>query len=362
MRIVIFGGGRQGWVIAKNLSERKEQVQVVLADLHPSTQPPLPNVESVIADVLDPAQVAKLVKDVDCAVLAVPSQISHAALKNLLATGVAIADVCFTPDPPLDLDLVAQKSGSCCVVDCGVAPGLSHLLIGAAYEQLGGLDSARIFVGGIPQTPLDAFRHAVYFNPHDLLSEYIRPARSRQSGKNIGPHPLDVPVQEYNDKELGGLEAFLSDGLRSLLTSYPDIPEMEERTLRWPGHMDAMRVLRELGLLDDAHSLDSVARILGQRYPADKFVDVLLMYVEGRKGNKIASWRLIDRFRDGNSAMSRTTGFTTAATAMVLARKDFATPGVHPPERLGHEAKLVQIILEDLKERDVQVQELVNVS
>lgn len=360
MRIVIFGGGRQGWVIAKNLVERTEKPEVIIADLHTAGLPPLPNMRTVTADVLNAEQVADLVKDADAAVLAVPSKIAHAALRNLLLTGIPVADVCFTPDPPMDLDVIARESGSCCVVDVGVAPGLSHILVGAAYERFGGLDSVRIYVGGIPQEPGDTFKHAVYFNPQDLLAEYVRPARSRSKGKNLEPAPMDVPVQPYQDNELGKLEAFLSDGLRSLLDSYPDIPEMEERTLRWPGHIDAMRVLCDLGLLDDPSSLESVGRTLGKRYPADQFKDVLLMFVEARKGGKIASWRMIDRFNDeGLSAMSRTTGFTTAATAMLLARKQFTTPGVHPPERLGHNLALTETILADLKEHGVVVQELV---
>lgn len=359
MKIVIFGGGRQGWVIAKNLTERSEKPLVTIVDVHTSNLPPLPNVTTTTGDVLDFAQVENLVKDADAAVLAVPSSIAHEALSNLLKTGVPVADVCFTPDPPIDLDALAKKSGSTCVVDCGVAPGLSHMLIGAATEKFGGLDYARIYVGGVPQEPIDAFRHAVYFNPHDLLSEYVRPARSRKDGVDVEPHPLDAVVEEFKDDELGLMEAFLSDGLRSLLTSYKDVPDMEERTLRWPGHIDAMKVLRDLGLLDDTNTFDSVARTLGKKYPADKFKDLLLMFVEGRKGNQSISWRLLDRATDGLSAMSRTTGYTTAATAMVLARKDFVQAGVHAPERLGHDAKLTQIILDDLRERGVVVQELV---
>ncbi len=359
MKIVIFGGGRQGWVIAKNLVERSEQPSVSIVDLQTSNLPPLKNVETTTGDVLDPEQVARLVEGADAAVLAVPSRIAHEALSNLLKTGIPIADVCFTPDPPLDLDELAKKSGSTCVVDCGVAPGLSHMLIGAATEKFGGLDYARIYVGGVPQEPVDAFRHAVYFNPHDLLAEYVRPARSRKDGIDVDPHPLDAVVEEFKDQELGSMEAFLSDGLRSLLTSYKDVPSMEERTLRWPGHIDAMKVLRDLGLLDDSSTFDSVARTLGKKYPADKFKDLLLMFVEGRKGSQSISWRLLDRATDGNSAMSRTTGFTTAATAMVLARKQFVEAGVHAPERLGHDPKLTQIILDDLKERGVVVQELV---
>ncbi len=231
MRIVIVGGGRQGLVIARNLLSRPEKPEVVICDLRePQALPAGAKYQK--ADVLDPEQAKKLSKGADTVVLAVPSEIAHAALKNLIASGVPVADVSFTPDPPLDLDAEAKKTGACCIVDCGVAPGLSHILIGEAFTQFKGLDSAKILVGGIPQKPSSVFEHAVYFNPHDLLAEYIRPARARKNGKNINPAPLDAPIETHQDEELGKLEAFLSDGLRSLLTSYPDVKEMSELTLR----------------------------------------------------------------------------------------------------------------------------------
>ncbi len=348
----------QGCVIAKNLSERPEKPEVIVADLVPQTALPA-GVSSAIADVTDPAEVKKLLKGVDVAVLAVPSRIAHQALRNIVETGVAVADVCFTPDPPLDLNDLAKKTGSCCVIDCGVAPGLSHLLTGNAHSKLGGLDHVSILVGGIPQKPPEAFHHAVYFNPHDLMSEYVRPARSRQAGKDTEPHPLDAKVDKHYDIDLGQLEAFLSDGLRTLLSSYPDVDFMEERTLRWPGHLDTMRNLRELGILDDPISFHALANTLGNRFPAAKHPDVLLMVVEARNGKEVCSWRLIDRSKDGLSAMSRTTAFTTAATAMVLARKQFTEAGIHPPERLGHSAEVTKAMLSDLSEHGVEVTELI---
>lgn len=357
MRIVVVGGGMQGRVIAENLMARPEKPEITIADLsEPASLPK--GAKFAKCDVLDAKQAAAVVKGADSAVLAVPSQISHAALRNLIEAGVPVVDVSFTPNPPLDLDKEAKRTGACCVVDCGVAPGLSHLLVGSAHAELGGLDVARIWVGGMPQQPPAAFRHAIYFNPHDLLSEYIRPARARRGGKAIEPAPLDEPIKTFEDKELGHLEAFLSDGLRSLLGSYPDVPEMEELTLRWTGHLDTMRTLGELGLLDES-TVAAVANRFGAKYPDHKYPDVFLLVVEAERGRERRAWRLIDRRTGDQSAMSRTTGYTTAAMAMVLARKQFTEPGVHAPEYLGRDPKLTKIIVDDLNERGVSVQELV---
>jgi saccharopine dehydrogenase-like NADP-dependent oxidoreductase len=209
---------------------------------------------------------------------------------------------------------------------------------------MGGLDSARILVGGLPVSPPEVFKHAVYFNPHDLFSEYVRPARARKQGADIAPAPMEVAFEKFHDNEVGQLEMFLSDGLRSLLNSYPDVADMAELTLRWPGHLEAMSNLHKMGLM-------------GVRYPASDFPDMLLLVVEAKKGAQSKRWRMLDRHSNSQSAMSRTTGYTTAAIAMLLARKQFSEPGVHAPEKLGHSPQLVQTILADLAERGVKVTE-----
>lgn len=352
MRIIVFGGGMQGRVIAKNLAKREERPEIVIADLNDVVGLP-DGIKSIKANVLNKIEVKEAVKRCDAVVLAVPSSIAHEALENLIETGVSVVDVSFTPDPPLSLNDKALKSGSCVVVDCGVAPGLSHLLVGKAFADLGGLDNIRILVGGIAQNPPPIFRHAVYFNASDLLAEYIRPARARVGGKNIDPNPFDATIETHHDDEVGKLDAFLSDGLRSLLDSYPDVPDMVERTLRVDGHMETMRALNELGMFED-DTISTTAKKLGTKYAAEKYPDLLLMVVEASKGNRTLAWRLLDRYTDGESAMSRTTGYTTAAMAMVLARKQFKTPGVHAPEKVGEVENIAQIIIDDLKARGVE--------
>ncbi len=361
MKIVIVGGGMQGRVIAENLICRPEEPDVVVVDI---TKPDkLPDgVGFKQASVLDETQAKQEVKDADAVILAVPSGISHVALLNLINAGRPIVDVSFTPDPPLEFSAAAKATGACCVVDCGISPGLSNILLGRAIAELGGADSLKILVGGLPQDPPPIFRHAVYFNPNDLIAEYIRPARARKAGLNVAPLPLDVPEVCHVDSELGALELFVSDGLRSLLTSYPDVRDMAELTIRWPGHLQTMKTLRELGLFDEPVASGAIAKVLLDRYPAHQYPDYLLLLIEVRRQDKYRSWRLLDRCTSGVSAMSRTTGFTTAAVAMLLARKQFTKPGVHPPERLGAETNLAQLVVDDLAERGINVMELADVT
>lgn len=362
MRIAVVGAGMQGLVVAENLAARDQVDEVVVAD---PTKPARlqPNVTHVEADATRDDGIPQEVRTADAAVLAVPSGIARRALASLLHLGVPVVDVSFTPEPPLDLDAAAKEHGTACVVDCGLAPGLSHALVAAAHRELGGLDGGRILVGGLPIDPPPAFRHAVYFNPRDLVAEYLRPARLRRGGKDEAPAPLDAEVERHHDDEMGDFEAFASDGLRSLLGSFPDVPDLVELTLRRDGHLAFMRALREAGLLDEAGppsapepAADATARALGARYAAARFPDFVLMHVEGRRGDRRAAWRLLDRHANGLSAMSRTTAFTAAAVATMVADGALDAPGVHPPERIGADAALMARLLDDLAGHGVRVE------
>lgn len=361
MRIVILGGGMQGRLIAANLAARRDVDEVVVGDpQRPASLPEKARHEPL--DALDAGAVERQLKDADAAVVALPSGIGRPGLTHALRAGIPVVDISFTAETMSELEDDARRSGATAVVDCGVAPGLSHLLAGLAHEELGGLDSLRIRVGGIPQHPEAPFHHAVYFNPHDLLSEYYRPARMRRAGKGEAPHPLNVPPESYHDPELGEHDAFVSDGLRSLLSSYPDVPDMVELTLRRPGHLAFMQALRHAGFLDThlignatEPPIDATARVLAERYPAHKYPDYLLMTVEGTRGGERRAWRLVDRHDGKDSAMSRTTGHTAAAVAHLLARGRLQEPGLHAPERLAKEG-LVGDVLADLAERGVRVE------
>lgn len=358
MKLVVFGGGMQGRVVAADLAARKEAPEVTVADVRPPESALPEGVTFARVDAMDGGQVRDALAGADACVVALPGEIARAAVVHAVEAGARVADVSFTPEPPLDLDARAKQTGAVGVVDVGVAPGLSHVLAAAAHRELHGLDALTILVGGLPRDPPPVFRHAVYFNPRDLVAEYLRPARMRAAGKDVAPAPLDAPVESFEDASLGALEHFVSDGLRTLLASFPDVPDMVERTLRWPGHIDAMRNLREMGLLDEeSGAADATARALGARYPGDAHPDALLMIVEGRRGDARRAWRVLDERRDGVSAMSRTTAFTTASVAMMLARGEFTEPGVHAPERLGSDAALVKRLLSDLGERGVGVRD-----
>ena len=75
----------------------------------------------------------------------------------------------------------------------------------------------------------------------------VRPARIKVGGVVV-ERPALSGIEHLEFPDVGTLEAFHTDGLRSLLDTC-DCPSMDEKTMRYPGHADRMRLLRETGFL-----------------------------------------------------------------------------------------------------------------
>jgi saccharopine dehydrogenase-like NADP-dependent oxidoreductase len=168
---------------------------------------------------------------------------------------------------------------------------------------------------------------------------------------------------------VGTLEAFNTDGLRTLLRTI-DAPFMKEKTLRYPGHVQLMRALRETGFFSKipvevagqlVRPLDLTAAILFPKWTFEEGeadLTVLRVMVEGRRGSSRErySWDLLDYFdpQSGLRSMSRTTAFPAAIVASLVASGGFERPGVHAPETLGATPGLLEVILHELRARGVE--------
>jgi len=343
--------------IANNLADRRETADVLIADVKDTPRRLKRKCRFVQLDALRADHVHEATRGASAAILAVPGHIALASLGHLMGAKIPIVDISFGPDAPIisAYDKPARKAGIPVLIDMGVAPGLSQLLGGALRRELPGLKTLRIYCGGLPLDPPPVFRHAVFFNAHDLLEQYVRPARLREGGREITCAPLLTTVERLHDYDVGPLEAFVSDGLRSLLQSYPDIPDMREMTLRFPGHLETMRILHSLGILDSESALAAASAAIGDRFPASKYMDRVLVEVWGSNGEQQKRYRLHVQQLENQTAMSRATGYTAAAAAVFLANGMFKKPGVHTPEKLGEDAEFTNALLQDLTERGLQL-------
>lgn len=370
-RILVLGGGMIGSAVAFDLA-RHGRGPVTVADVREPAYKRLreqPGVTSVRADLSDPARVRALAADFDLVVGALPSALGYRALAAVIEAGRPCVDISFMAEDALDLDGLARERGVTAVVDCGVAPGISNLMVGYAAAQLAETESVEIYVGGLPRERRWPFDYKAGFAPSDVIEEYVRPARMVEQGRVVVKDALSEP-ELLDFPGVGTLEAFNTDGLRSLIFTM-DAPSMKEKTLRYPGHIDLMRAFRETGFFSKdpvsvggqmVRPLDATAALLFPKWTfaeGEADLTVMRVSVEGRTRQGATTrfdFDLLDHYdpQTGLRSMSRTTAFPAAIVAGLVADGAFSQPGVHPPEVLGARPGLLETVLRELEARGVR--------
>ena len=339
-RICVLGGGLVGRFVACTLHERGHRVKVI--DAEPLED--LPTEVECIQSFINPESISELVSGFEVVVNCLPGRIGHAVRGPLLSIeGMSVADLAFTAEDPRTHDGLAKTRGSRMVYDVGIAPGLSNALLMSAQTECGSLSSARIWVGGNPQQPDDEWSYMAPFSPSDVIEEYTRPARIRRGGQIVTEAALSerhaVTVPGY-----GQMEAFLTDGVRSLLDTI-DSDDLVEYTVRWPGHIQ-----RYLDGNDSEEELIEAWKFDALR-PEFTWLAVEATDAEGTR-----RWEVIDEGKGGWSSMARTTGLVTVEVAEMLAEGVIPEAGVMPPERLGKDSGLMNRLLNAMSVAGVQIE------
>lgn len=367
---LVLGAGMVGSVMAADLADHG--FAVTLADINPANLAAAtqrsPVIKTKQADLSQPDAVTELAKDADIVIGALSSRIGFAALRAVIEAGRNYCDISFMAEDFQELDALAKAKGVTCVTDCGVAPGMSHILSAHGASLLDACEEIEIYVGGLPRERRWPFEYKAAFSPADVIEEYVRPSRIVEHGKIVVRPALSEP-QLMDFAGVGTLEAFNTDGLRSLCTSLA-VPFMKEKTLRYPGHIDLMRAMRETGLFSETpidvrgvqvRPLDVTSRLLFPKWtyePGEEDLTVMRVIARGIKNGNPAShrWDLLDFYDKPSLAtsMARTTAFPCTIVAGFIADGRFKAPGVNPPERLAADAKLVQELLAQHAARGVQ--------
>ena len=370
--VAVLGAGLVGGLIARDLANDPSLAVVAVdaSDDALSALGKIPRVTTRRADLTDPSAVQAATASADVVAVAVPGFMGTRVARALIHARKPAVDISLSPEDPQALNAEAKAAGVPVIVDCGVAPGLSNLFVGRSVASLDTTDEVLVLVGGLPVKRVWPFEYRLVFSLTDVIEEYTRPSRYRENGCEVVRPALSDP--EYVDlPRVGTLEAFNTDGLRTLLYTI-DAPNLKEKTLRFPGHIEKMRMLRDTGFFGEtAIRVDGVdvkpraltEAILRQAWtlPAgdDEFT-VLRVEVAGtKKGVKRRIvWDLYDTTDPVSRAtsMARTTGFPCAIVARALADGAFTRPGVHPPEVLGRDEALTNRILAELAKRNVSVE------
>ena len=367
--IIVLGAGMVGSAIAIDMEKKHH---VTLTDISRSVldNVKLKNSSLTIQrlDVTNKAELQSVIRQYDLVINAVPGFLGFEALKSIIEAGMNVIDIAFSPENTLELDALAKEKNVTAIVDCGVAPGMDNLILGYYNEKMK-LTDFECLVGGLPKEKKWPFCYKAPFSPVDVIEEYTRPARYVQHGGVVVREPLtDCECIDFD--KIGSLESFNTDGLRSIIYTMPHIPNMKEKTLRYPGHVEYVRVLKESGFFSEekvvingtmVSPLDFTSKILIKEWKLGETEDeltVMRVTLKGENDNgqiEEIVYNLHDEYcKDTNtSSMARTTGYTATASANLFLEGLFSEIGVFPLELLGKHEACFNYILEYLKERNI---------
>jgi lysine 6-dehydrogenase len=364
-KIIVLGAGLVGKAIAIDLAKKYDVTSV---DLHDEALEEVKRkgINTAKADFSNAEQISKLIASYDLVVGAVPGFLGFQTVKTVIEAGKNMVDISFFPEDAFLLDDLAKKHNVTVVMDCGVAPGMSNIILGYHHQKMK-IQNYECLVGGLPIVREWPYEYKAVFSPIDVIEEYIRPARYVQNGVVVVKEALSDPELIHFDG-VGTLESWNSDGLRSLIKTIQGVPNMIEKTLRYPGCIEYLRVLRESGFFSyeevevrgvKVRPIDVTAKLLFPKWklkPGEQEFTVMRVTVEGEESGKQKKYiyTVLDRTDTATQtlSMARTTGYTCTAAVELVLNGGYTRRGISPPEFLGEE-KNFQFVLNHLKDRGV---------
>ena len=364
--VIVLGTGLIGKAIAIDLCRKYRVTSVdtnteVLGEIKESYP-----INTLVTDLTNPQAIKDVTTSADLVIGAVPGFMGFDVLKTVINCGKDIVDISFFNEDPFALDELAKEHDVTAVVDCGVAPGMSNIILGYHNARMT-VERFECYVGGLPVVRSLPHEYKAPFSPIDVIAEYTRPARIMENGELIvRPALSEVELLEFEG--IGTLEAFNTDGLRTLLKTMP-VPNMKEKTMRYPGHARFMNALRDTGFFDEnpmevngtsVSPIDVTAKLLFPKWKLEKDEEeftVMRVLIEGKENDKDKkySYSLFDRFErnSGTSSMARTTGYTCTAVARLILENQFTRKGMCPPEYIGAAEGCFELIMKHFEKRNI---------
>jgi saccharopine dehydrogenase-like NADP-dependent oxidoreductase len=366
-KITVLGAGMVGRAMALELSKKH---RVTSADIDTKSLDLLPagsGIDKIHLDVADHEALASAIKGADIVISAVPGFLGLQTMEQVIRQKKDLVDISFLPEDAGHLDPLAREMGVTVVMDCGVAPGMPNYIVGYHNERMK-IEAMEYMVGGLPKTRTWPFDYKAPFSPCDVIEEYTRPARYVENGRTVVKAAMSDPEKIHFDG-VGTLEAFNTDGLRSLIRTMSHIPDMKEKTLRYPGHINLIMALRDAGFFGqepvslngtDVTPIDFTSKILfkawklGEEEPEFTVMRIRIRGTEEGVAREI-NYDLYDEFDPAEklSSMARTTGFTATGTAEMILNGIFTGKGVFPPELVGRNARCFEFIISYLRDRNI---------
>jgi lysine 6-dehydrogenase len=345
MKFLVLGAGQQGSACAYDLLRHTEH-DVVLADreverLAPFLRPFVGRrLELLQLDAQDRGAVRAAMSGVTATLSALPYYHNLGMSVAAIDAGSHFCDLGGNTEIVQEqkgLHDRAAAVGVSIVADCGLAPGMVNILAAHGIRMLDRAREVHLKVGGLPQHPEPPLNYQIVYSLEGVLDYYTTLSWIVRDGRLVQMEALSE-TELVDFPGVGTLEAFhTAGGLSMMGQSFAGrIERMEYKTLRYPGHADAMRAIRDLGLLSAepvevggcrVAPRDLFVRVAGAKLHRDpsESPDLVVLRVEvrgEREGRDVTlRWDLVDRFdpASGITAMMRTTGFSLAITGLLQA-------------------------------------------
>lgn len=355
MKILVIGAGMMGWAAAFDMAHSEQVTAVTLADKDEqrltdaveriSRLTGSNKLTSAQLDAADTGAALDLMRGHDGVLSAVPYYFNLGLAKAAIRAGCHFADLGGNNNivqQEFKRELQAQAAGAAIAPDCGLSPGMASILGGELLRRIGGkAEALRIYVGGLPQNPQPPFNYQLVFSVEGLINEYSEPAKVLRDGNIVTVEPL-TEVERFHMEGFPELEAFHTSGGTSTLpeTFQGQVGECFEKTLRYPGHVDKLRTLYDLGLFSNEKRRingamiaprQAVACLFEEKFKSDE-PEVTILRVEAHHEGMIASFSMID-YTDtatGMTSMMRTTAWPASIVLqMLISGKIAKRGGIH---------------------------------
>jgi lysine 6-dehydrogenase len=368
-KIVVLGCGAVGKHMAIDLCKDPE-FEVISVDVNQEVLEQLASehpIRILVEDLSTEKGVTRAVEDADIVIGSVPYNLGYKMLESVIRAGKNIVDISYCIEDPFNLDDLAKEKGVTAVVDCGVSPGMSNIILGDHMRTMN-VSRFECYVGGVPKTRQAPFEYKSPFPVFEVLEEYAESGTLVEDGKVV-VRPLLAETITIDVDKVGTMACLNSDGLRTLLRT-TDIPNMFEKTLRYPGHVELMRIFKDAGFLNmspiqvegaSVRPIDVTASLLSPLWkyePGEADITVMRLVISGVEDGKPVTYThdLYDEYdpETGALSMARTTGYTCNAVTRLVLEGAYSQKGISPPEFVGRVGGCWESVEQYLEERDVR--------
>lgn len=356
MHIFVLGTGMIGTTVVTEMVKFPEIDRITAVDVNQASIDKClaiadnPKVIGKVAALQTEEDIARVLTGADVAVACLPHSLSLSTVKAAISSHCHLVDLVGSQfREKMELDEQAKKAGVIIVPGCGVAPGITNFLAAQGIDLLDEADEAIMTCGGIPRHPIPPLWYQVVYRLESLLRLYTKPAIAIQDGEIVELAPLSN-LQEITFPEPVGLcETVITDAHSTAFILKGKVKNLYEKTVRYPGHWEKMKVIGELGFLDDipvaVQGISITPRAFAEKVLATKMkgdshkdITVLRVEVSGTKDGARTKhrWEMVDLYDDERNitSMAKTTALPALLIAKLIATKQITETGVVPIESL----------------------------